>query len=99
MSGGYAAWWGGDLTAVILENKTSDDVKLKLKKPVCIHTRPREHTRAQIYIQRHMALFGVPSRFSALEWTAWQLLEDERTHNQTHIHTHSERCSRAIRVG
>lgn len=33
-----------------------------------------------------MALFGVPGHFSALEWTAWQLVTDEHTHTQSDMH-------------
>lgn len=38
-----------------------------------------------------MALFGVTGHFSPVEWTARQLLKDEHTDNQTHIHTRTTR--------
>lgn len=31
---------------------------------------------------RHMALFGDPGHFSTVEWTAWQLVEDESAHTE-----------------
>lgn len=35
-----------------------------------------------------MASLWVTGHFSTVAWTAWQLLKDEHTDSQTHIHTH-----------